>query len=378
MHARFFVFASLALSLLLIGQPSPTSAAPTSGASFGDTLTADTKLTGDLSGSGSGLIVGADGITIDLNGYSLTMTGGSGWGIDNSGGYNNVTVTNGMIEGFNEGVRAVDADGLKLRDLEVIGASGPSATTGAIHILGGQDVTIMNSSVAVTAAFLGPHGIRLDSVDGVQVKNVEVDGSFIGISFFSVTTLGPNTNGSIQGCTITGAYNYGVLLANADGAKIQNNEISECGTGLWAGWNVFQSDMLIQDNYFHDNGGGFILWGVSDSQVSGNTSTDNDTFGLLMRSGASDNQISDNDLSYNGVRGLVLLFGANDNHISGNTVLGNGSDGISLLVGICTGNKITDNTALGNGGFDLFHNAVSTPNVWVDNAYVTKSGSDIP
>jgi parallel beta-helix repeat protein len=378
MRTRTLVLLTLPL-ILGLGMQS-AAATPPAGADFGDTLTEDTKLTGDLSGSGSGLIVGADGITIDLNGYSLTMTGGSGYGIDNTDGYTDVTIKNGTIEDFNEGVRAEDADGLKLSDLEIIGASGHASVTGAIHVLRGEDVEIKNSSVSVTATFLGPHGIRLDSVDGVKVKNVDVDGSFIGISFFSVGALGPNTNGSIQGCTITGANNYGVLLATADRAIIQDNEISDCGTGLWAGgWGVPLSDMKIQDNYFHDNvQGGFILWDVSDSQVSGNTSEGNGTFGLLMRSDASDNKISDNDLSENGVRGLVLLFGANDNHISGNTVNDNAIDGISLFIGTCTGNKITDNTALGNGIHDLFHNATSTPNTWDDNDYDTKFGADIP
>ena len=168
-----FVFLVVFL-LLLLGGPQTPAAAGWTGADFGDTVTKDTRLTGDLSGSGSGLIVGADGITIDLNGYALTMTGGSGWGIDNSKGYDNVTVKNGTIEGFDKGVYAVGADGLKLSDLDVIGASGPSSSTGAIHVLGGKNVTIMNSSVAVKAAFLGPHGIRLDSVDGVTVKKVKV------------------------------------------------------------------------------------------------------------------------------------------------------------------------------------------------------------
>ena len=92
----------LALTLLLglglgLGLGLQSASASWSGADFGDTLTADTKLTGNLSGSGSGLIVGADDITIDLNGYSLTMTGGSGYGIDNTGGYADVTVKNGTI-----------------------------------------------------------------------------------------------------------------------------------------------------------------------------------------------------------------------------------------------------------------------------------------
>jgi hypothetical protein len=112
------------------------------GTAFGAVLTEATKLTGDLSGSGTGLVVGADGITIDLNGHTLTQTAGSGFGIDNTGGYDGITIKNGCTEVFEEAVRAEGVEDLTLRDLEIEGAEGPSGTTAAIHVLGGEELWI--------------------------------------------------------------------------------------------------------------------------------------------------------------------------------------------------------------------------------------------
>ena len=52
-------------------------------ADFGDTVTDDVKLTGNISGSGDGLTIGASGITIDLNGKTISSTDGTGVGIHN-------------------------------------------------------------------------------------------------------------------------------------------------------------------------------------------------------------------------------------------------------------------------------------------------------
>lgn len=61
-------------------------------ASFGDTVTTNIKLTGDISGSGTGLTIGAERMTIDLNGHTISFTGGTGIGIDNPGGYDDAEI----------------------------------------------------------------------------------------------------------------------------------------------------------------------------------------------------------------------------------------------------------------------------------------------
>lgn len=373
----FLTVVVVAVAFGVQGGPASADAGP----SFGDTLTSDTKLTCDLSGSGDGLIIGADGITIDLNGHTLSGDG-TGSGIDNSGGHDNVTIKNGTIEDFAEGVLADGADGLSLKDLNVIGASGSAVDTGAIHVLDSEDVVIEDCSVSVTAANGGPHCIRLDTVTDVKVEHCDIDGGFIGVSFFSIggnVGLGDPTTGSIKDCTISDCFSSCILLGNTDDATVEGNDMSGAASGMQIGFhaNNATSGIEICDNDVHDNGGGLFVTFMTDSEIYDNDVSDNLGFGILLRAGTTDNEISENTVNGNGVRGIVLIFGANDNLITENTVRHNGSDGISLFLGANTGNEITENTARNNGGFDLFHNGASTPNTWEDNTFKTSFGADI-
>jgi hypothetical protein len=77
----------------------------------GDTITADVTLTADLTGcQDNGLVIGADNVTLDLNGHTI---GGDGApfascqdgvdcdvGVDNSAGHSGLRVTGGSVRGF--------------------------------------------------------------------------------------------------------------------------------------------------------------------------------------------------------------------------------------------------------------------------------------
>jgi len=109
-----------------------TGLAQANSVSCGDILTEDTTLDADLDCSvigGTAFIIGADGITLDLNGHTVTGDG-TGRGVDNSGGYilfgdpsvagyDNVTIKNGVIDGFATGVFLVNVSGNTLSELEI-------------------------------------------------------------------------------------------------------------------------------------------------------------------------------------------------------------------------------------------------------------------
>ena len=85
----------------------------------GATVTADVRLDRDLECAGDGLVVGADGITVDLNGH--TMTGpGSGVGIS-IGGRADVTIAGGVIRNFGVAIRLTAATGVVIRNSEFAG-----------------------------------------------------------------------------------------------------------------------------------------------------------------------------------------------------------------------------------------------------------------
>src|SRR5512134_2871139 len=79
----------------------------------GATIVDDLELDHDLSCTANGLVAGADGINIDLNGYSISGSG-TGIGIDVTG-RNDVTISGGAIRDFTAGVRVLNSADLDIK-----------------------------------------------------------------------------------------------------------------------------------------------------------------------------------------------------------------------------------------------------------------------
>jgi hypothetical protein len=89
----------------------------------GQIVTADAVLTQDLVCSDKGIVVGAPGITIDLHGFVLRYVGsGNPFGIEDLAGYDDVTVKNGIVRNFYNGVHAYHADRFTVANLVVTGS----------------------------------------------------------------------------------------------------------------------------------------------------------------------------------------------------------------------------------------------------------------
>lgn len=325
----------------------------------GDILVANTTLDTNLSCAGtSGVIIGADGITVDLNGFTITgTTAAFAFGVDNTGGFNNVTIRDGAISGFEQGIRAEGARNFRIRRLTLSGQT----SSHAIDILDSDQVRIENVSISLdtTATAIGdPEGIRLESVDQVIVHSVHVDGGFIGVNFACGTCDGTElpTNGRVEDSTFTN-NGFGVLIANSTDARITSNRISGassfcdfCGN-IDIGAGIRLSDFLV----------------VTGSRISKNVVIGS-AVGIKVAP-SNDIRIWDNDVNANTAEG-ILLSDTDDSRIERNRVHLNGGDGISLTSG-STGNRIRRNQATGNGGTDIFHDVTSTPNTWVGNTCVT-------
>ena len=92
--------------------------------SCGDTITVDTKLDSDLVDCpNNGLVIGADGVTVNLNGHVITGDGEEFSECPKrefcdvgvlSDRYDGVTVMNGATRGFNFGVAMAGSDGSEI------------------------------------------------------------------------------------------------------------------------------------------------------------------------------------------------------------------------------------------------------------------------
>ena len=104
----------------------------------GDTITANTTLDSDLVDCPSnGILIGADGITLDLNGHTIAgddepfepcpVDQPCDIGVLNEG-HDDVTIQGGTVRGFGPGVGVVQANRNRLRDVAAVQrcAGGPA------------------------------------------------------------------------------------------------------------------------------------------------------------------------------------------------------------------------------------------------------------
>ena len=109
-------FALLAAVVAVFVAPSAAAAADLA---CGDVVMADVVLQADLVGCSTGLVVGADNVTIDLNGHTIdgqsTLTGAGVEAVGRSG----VRVVNGRIRSFALGVFLLDTTESSVARLDV-------------------------------------------------------------------------------------------------------------------------------------------------------------------------------------------------------------------------------------------------------------------
>lgn len=308
----------------------------------GATITSNTILDENLScGASSGIVIGADGIMVDLNGFTISGTPSStNFGVDNTGGFDRVTIRDGTISGFGQGIRAAaGVTDFKIKDVTLTGDSGPGGDAHKIDIRGGKGVTITGVTITVGAgspAFA--EAIRLESIDNVIISNVLVHGGFVGVNFackdtpgFDCLGLEPPTNGVVKDSTFLHNFNAILIAHSVDtdiannvmmdgacleifggfcalvggvsgskginidflsnsGTRIFDNEIVNMGFGIRT-QAASHSNLKIESNYIHDNlSDGMFLEDVSTSRIFNNIVTNNVGKGIFLDSGSTGNK----------------------------------------------------------------------------------------
>src|SRR5207248_1941870 len=137
----------------------------------------------NLSCTGNGLRVGADNVTLDLNGHEISGDGGSGdIGIDASA-RNTVTVRNGTVVRFDTGVEA-DAS----NDVIVEGLTIAQNTLRGVDIASGSDRTVIRHNLV---AGNGDVGIQvISSADTKVLSNKVIGNKQTGITFNTLADSG--------------------------------------------------------------------------------------------------------------------------------------------------------------------------------------------
>ena len=104
----------LTLAILLVALPVTLGRVVVADTLCGMTLIADLTLSDDLVCAGPGLVIGADHVTVNLNGRTIAGSG-TGIGIDVSG-VNGVTILGGTIRDFQTGIRSLNSAELTIKN----------------------------------------------------------------------------------------------------------------------------------------------------------------------------------------------------------------------------------------------------------------------
>ena len=272
----------------------PAASGATDSPSCGDVVTTDVTLSQSLRNCSTGLVVGADNITIDLNGHSITGQGtDAGAGVE-AVGRSGVTVKNGSIRNFAVGVRFRLTASSRIADLAVrqtqsgIVVSGSEAESHSNQVLGNRvtesetGITIFSaaSSRVVGNKLIGLTGTGIlcrDTFSGdVHIEGNRSVGNQYGIVvFFCGAAL-------LDNVASDNAFD-GIVRDRSNGPAERNVANGNGGTGI----NSFDSHGHFVENITNRNGGHGLAIGDSDAshgplhRVTRHTGNHNGELGIV-------------------------------------------------------------------------------------------------
>jgi large repetitive protein len=329
----------------------------------GDTITTDTTLDSDLIDCpNNGIVIGADNITLDLNGHTIDGDAtpvdpcpegqACDVGVVNLAGHDRLTIRGGTIQQFGVGV-LVEGGAAHTR-LHQLAAN--DNTDFGIIVAESTDSVIEQTSMSDN----GTSGLILAASRGALVARNSVSGSHgYALNFFEVE------DSRIQDNKLDGNDHGLQMVAGSSGNIIRRNVVSHsAGSSIDLGDGAVAN--RIERNRLIDNGDGIIVVEVQDTLISRNILTGTGSFGFpdtggfgIVVDGADRTTLDRNILT--GGRGPAIFVTVleaptvpEDNVVSRNVVTSNLGDGILVDSG-ATGTLLVRNIASRNGddGIDV-------------------------
>lgn len=271
--------------------------------SCGDTILTDTKLKNHLFDCpGDGLIIGAPGITLNLNGKRITGSGDASTVGVAIQGVADVTIRNGTIRNFGTQVFIQNSNGTQVRSMNLRGPGGFG-----LQVQFSNDVVVKFTRILE----LRSSGLVLFSSHDFALRNSRI------------TDVG--TCSIMSGGSECGGGN-GIAAFRSDGVKIRNNlfkRISRSGISLFDSRDGrISGNTVIQTSSrpCNDDFGAITIASVSRrTEVVSNRILANDDFGIGLRFETEDIKIRRNRLRFN--RGGVFFSrGATGTRLKNNCI----------------------------------------------------------
>lgn len=315
----------------------------------GMVITEDTVFTPGEYSLPNGVSIGADGVTLDMNGAVLVGTGFQNYGVTCLG-YDNVEIRNGVARGYYYGVRLRNGATLRVLDCDLSdnwvdpASLGPNAPFLSINVgpnlgdrtnLGGGLFvrSVSNATIRGVTAQRGENGIDLYFVtDSVIENNNCSDNTGWGIHLHS------SSNNTIAGnvcdrCTRAGlGDSAGMLVVMGSGNnQFLHNSFQYSGDGFFIG---NEAGCPSNNNYLEGNDGSFAGANAFEATFSSsnqfiNNIADGSNYGFWLGYSHSGNVIRGNSIRANNQSGIEIEHGQS-NLIENNQIIGNGGSGIVL------------------------------------------------
>jgi hypothetical protein len=281
----------------------------------GDVVTHDLTLSKELQCDGSelGLVIGAGGVDINLNGHGVSGAIGrppketSGVGIDNSAGHDDVTIRNGVLGQWGNAVHLRNASFNTVRNVNM--AEGNSS----VRIEGGESNTLRAVVMTGTSFGAGLNAVDTDGLvvadssgtqwgisgSGARVVRNEVGG---GPPFFSCLVVSGNRNRIAENHVFSCPEGSFVLNSGGDNEVVDNEVTGGSGPpgsetdGIRIG--AFTAGTLVQGNVVVGAGDDGIDVRATATRLQGNRADDNGDFGIDAVAGVTD--LGGNTASGNG------------------------------------------------------------------------------
>lgn len=261
-------------------------------------------LTGDLTGApGKYTIqVEADGVTIDLNGYTMRASGSNTFAFGDHGSeelprVNALTITNGVIDGHRYGVLAERISGLTVRDVKFMN--------------GYTGVSLAGSAIVEGCTFMSMTGTGV-TLDG--------NAALVRDSIFTACDVGVFVSDAVvESCVVSGGR-IGLLLTRSTARDCHVHDMSEAGIQL-------NTDSRALDCMVVSGQDGIVTIGMR-TEIRGCTVERASGDGIQV--GGARTRVVDNTVRNAGGTGIRVLAGVTKGHIEGNDGMGN-LNGVSVL-----------------------------------------------
>lgn len=240
----------------------------------GDTITADTTLHKDLIDCpNNGIVIGANGVTLDLNGHLIEGDGTKSAECDPSkaicdsgvadDGQDHFTLMNGRVRGFDVGVLVGTTTPGKVRDSRVVGISSTGNAHLGIAIFSTNEGLVKDSSGSDSLDRHGGVGLVLGEANRIRVlessfRNNPANGIQIGSGSRNLVD-GNQIDGGKDGVTVEAEAKHTLLRSNrASHAKDDGFDIEAPTTKLTRNRAVRNRDLGIQAVRGVIDGGGNV------------------------------------------------------------------------------------------------------------------------